>query len=514
MSVRFGSLVAAAAVLALVGPAKADSVQLKDGRFVDGLPLQVAGQEVVVKYKNGDVRVPLSMIETYFIEGQSPPIPDTDEARAKAALGLVPWKGKWVKPAERDKMIKDEVAKRRAEIEDAKKHSLWRNRYMFQSKDFSFESTMPPTLNQYYSQFLDAYYEAFKKDWNLGPLPKGFDPKLKVCFYPTLEDFEKIGGAHGALAYYRFVAPRELNFFNKRTDRRLTEMVMFHECTHYLVDLLGDGKVDYPHCIGEAMAEYYGGTAYDPVAKTMKIGGIQEGRLAEVKSDVDAGNMFPLEKFFATEGGQYEDYYWGWSFFHFLMSTPAYQKKFKSFVTDLARAKDVRREPRGDVAGLTVIKPAEYTRVFKDRMGIKELGPLEKEWHDYVRKLEPASVRGYEAAGKRAFQDGRVKFRAPRLLKKAIEMGSKDPETLTAYASCLRMKGEHEEALKVVDQAIALDPLDAELWADRSYLLRAKGDKEEADKTFALAKEMDPDANFIDFGAIQGALNGAGDDGK
>ncbi len=501
------TLAAFAAIVFAAVAASADMVQLADGRFVEGVPLQVDGTTLVVKYQNGDVKVPLSMVETYFIEGQAPPVPETEEAKAKVAQGLVPWKGKWVKPADRDKAMRKEIEARQTELAEAKKHGEWRNRYIFSSKHFEFESTLPPSMNEHYSRLLDAYFEVFKKDWSIN-VPKDWG-RLRVCIYPTREDFHKIGGVSGGvLAYYRFVPPRDLNFYNERTDRRMTETVMFHECNHYLVDLFGQG-LRYPHWIGEAMAEYYGASTYDPKTRTVKFGQIQEGRLAEVKSDIDAGKTFTLKQYI-EEGEHYEDYYWGWSFVHFMMSTPAYQKKFKQFFVDLARAKDVKRTPWSGGAGFVDVSNEECARVFKDRMGIKDYEALEKEWHAYVEKLEAPGVRGFEEAGKRAYREGRTKFRAPRLLKEAVDRGTRDPETLVSYARCLNQKGENEAAVATVDKAIEIDPLDADLWAQRGFLLRAMGDKDGAEKMLALAREMNPDGDYFDIGAV--LSQGGGDD--
>jgi tetratricopeptide (TPR) repeat protein len=500
MNVVRASSFAAVALLLLCKSASADMIQLKDGRFVDGVPMKLDGANLVLGFKNGDVKVPLSMVETYFIEGQAPPEPTTEDAKAKAAQGLVSWKGKWVKPADRDKAMKQEIESKRKEVEEAKAHSEWRNRYKFASKCFLFESTMPPSLNEYYASLLDSYFDVFKKDWNITEFPKGFDPKLKVCFYPNREDFQKIGGVSGGvLAYYRFVTPRELNFFNDRTDRRLTETVMFHECNHYLVDLFGY-PLRYPHFIGEAMAEYYGASTFDPRTKTVKFGQIQEGRLAEVKSDIDSGRWYSITDYMNAEKDNYEDYYWGWSFIHFMMSTPAYQKKFKTFFIDLARAKDVQRKATG--GEFRDVTTAECIRVFKDRMGIKDLNALEKEWHEYVKKLDAPTVRGYEESGKRSFHEGRP-IRAARLLKTAVDMGSKDVETLSCYASCLRNKDQYDEAIAIIDKALEIDPLDARLWAERGFALEGKGEKDAGKKFVELAKEIDPNDDYVDFlGAI------------
>jgi tetratricopeptide (TPR) repeat protein len=191
------------------------------------------------------------------------------------------------------------------------------------------------------------------------------------------------------------------------------------------------------------------------------------------------------------------------------MSTPAYQKKFKAFFVELAHGRGVDRRATGQGA-LEAVSTAEFVRVFKDKLGVKDLGALEKEWHEYVKKLDAPTVRGYEQAGKRAYGEGRTKFRAPRLLEKAVKMGSTDRDTFLCYSRCLRRKGEFDEALALVDKAIGVDPVDAELWAERSYLLRAKGEDDEAKRTLALAKEMDPDAEFYDFEEIAGRLRAGG----
>src|SRR5262249_35696486 len=156
----------------------------------------------------------------------------------------------------------------------------------------------------------------------------------------------------------------------------------------------------YPHFIGEAMAEYYGASTYDPKAKTVKFGQIQESRLAEIQSDIDAGTWFPLKDYLDAAKPHYEDYYWGWSFIHFMISTPKYEKNFKRFFVDLSRAKDVKRTPTGQ-GDFTSVTAEECVRVFKDRLGVKDLSALEKEWYEYVKKLDAPGVRGYEQAGKR-----------------------------------------------------------------------------------------------------------------
>jgi hypothetical protein len=427
----------------------------------------------------------------------------TDEAKAQRANGQVFYKGKWMKPEARAKAIKKDTETRKSEIAEAKAHAEWRNRYRFESKYFRFESTLSQAQNERYATLLDAYFEVFKKDWGVS-VPKDWG-KLKVCIYPDYESFLRGSGAsNGVGAYYKFVPnpDRELNFFNDRTDPRLTEMIMFHECNHYLTDLGSDG-LRYPMWIGESLAEYYGASIYDPRSKTVKFGQVQEGRLAEIRADIEGGKKIGLLDLIAGEA-RYESYTWGWSFFHFLMETPAYQKKFKQFFVDLAHASDVKRQPwgGGNNFKFTVVADDESLRVFKKRMGLPDAAAFEKlqaEWYAYVDKLEATNVRGYEQAGKKAYQNG-MRLRAIRLLKIAMTMGSRDPVSYLDLSRCLRAKPETlPEAFETMKKACEIDPLNADVWAERGFVVQLMGQKDEGKKLVDLAYELDPGGYFVDY---------------
>ena len=491
-----------------------DLLQLKDGRVVDDVPMKVDGQFVVVSYKNGEIRVPMPLVEDYVIGGCAPEAV-TEEAKAQRANGQVWYHGKWMTPIARDKSVKAELKQREDDIAEAKAHAEWRNRYKFDSKNFRFESTLSKPQNEHYSALLDAYFDYFKKDWGCS-VPKGWG-KLKVCIYPDYDSFCKGAGVGGGIQAYYLFAPipeRTLNFFNTRTDERTTEMTMFHECNHYLVDLFGEG-FRYPHWIGESMAEYFGGSTYDPKTHAVKIGQLQEGRLAEVRADLATGKKFPLvEMISKSTRNTYEDYYWGWSFTHFMMETPAYQKKFRQFFVDLAKAPDVKRETNrfGSFTQPTVTND-ECLRVFKKRMGLADadaFDKLEKEWYASIDKLEATNVRGYDEAGKTAAYSG-MRLRAIRLLKTAVEMGSKNSNTYMLLSGCLRVKPEGlGEALEAMKKACDIDPLNAECWAERGFVLQLMGQKDEGKKLVALAYELDPGGYFVDWQTLMHQADEAG----
>lgn len=504
---------AAALVLALAsaGAARADLLQMKDGRWIDGVKMRVEEKCVVLAYKNGDVRVPLDLVEDYVIEGAPPADAVTDEAKQKRADGLVQFRGKWMKPEARDKAVRDEIARRTAEMQDLRAHEEWRNRWKFETKNFKFESTLAPRIGEQYAATLEAYFEEMKKQWGL-KVPKDWG-KLTVCLYHDRKTFSQVAaGRGGVLAYYRFVEPRELDCFYDRLDPDFAMACALHEATHYLADLISEHS-NYPHWINEATAEYYGASVVDPKAHTVKIGAIQQGRLTELKSDIDAGKRMRLADLVGSSTGDYEHYYWGWSFVHFMMQTPAYAKRFKDFFFDLAKAKDVERV-RGDF-GLMGVTGDECLRVFMKRFKLDSLDALQAEWYAYIDRQESSGVSGYERAGAQAYSQGSVKFRAPRLLKAAIDGGSRSPQTFILYSRCLRMKRAPDaltESLAVIEKGIEVcDPLSADLWAERGYCLYSLDRKDEGKKCVELAREMNPDEPYLDLEILQ-ALNGGEDE--
>lgn len=490
------AVLGAAAVALLAVPATADLVQLKDGRIIDGVKMRKEGEKILLLYENGTVPVALDRVEDYVIEGVEPFEPKTEKEKAKRAEGLVPFRGKWVKVAVRQKQLAKEQAARKQAIEEHKKHEAWANRYRFKTKNFEFESTLNPDINEHFSELMETYFKEFSKFWKT-KVPKDWG-RLRVCFYHDIEYFQRTGGVGpGTLAYYRWVAPRELNFFHDRKDPQNTLAYMIHEANHYLTDLM-DEWFQYPHWVNEGMAEYYGSAVYDPVKKKMAVGAVQYYRLVEIRSDIDAGERWTVEKLVNDESRAYPHYSWGWSFVHFLMENKKYAKKFQKFFSDLARARDVERVPIPGADRFRRVTGKECARVFKKRMGVKNFDKLQAEWYAHIDSLDYNTVRGLETAGVRAFQEGRWRFRAPRLLEGAIEKGSTRPKAHIYYAMSLQLKQKSDEALQVLVDACGMDPLEPDFWAYRGYQLMQMNRKEEGRKFMDLAREMNPGEDYLD----------------
>jgi tetratricopeptide (TPR) repeat protein len=258
-----------------------------------------------------------------------------------------------------------------------------------------------------------------------------------------------------------------------------------------------------PHFPGESLAEYYGASSWDDKQKKLTVGLIQEGRLAEVESDIAGGDMMSLEKLITTDG-MYEHYTWGWSLVHFLMNSEKYGKKFQRFVTTLALGKDVKREVT-NFGGerLSAVDGPEILRVFMKSLDLRDkpaLAALEADWHKYVRsELQFVTPHGMETAGFKAISTYPARpIRAKKLLQQAIDAGSKNALAYNKLAEIIVQDGEIDRAIELWRKSIELDPLTAHFYSNLGHALIKKGKQDEGKRMVALAKELDPDDPYLD----------------
>jgi hypothetical protein len=509
ISVSRAAFLVASLACSLAAPAAADMLLLKDGRVVEGPKIEEQEDGYHVKFSNGEVVVPKDQVKDCLVQGDQGYVPRDDEEKARLEKGLVPFEGRWVPKAERDAAVGKKIAEKKKRLEEAKAHREWRNRYTVKTANFDFEFTIPPDVAKGYMELMETYYSVFTKYWGIQRPPKA--GKLKVCFYRDYDSFlETSGAGYGTLAYYRFVDPRELNFYYDRLDPEETIAIMFHEANHYLSHLV-DLDFSYPHCIGEAMAEYYGGSRWDPVKKQMDLGHVQDGRLTEVMTDMQGGEMKKLEDYLRGQLG-YDDYTWGWSFVHFMMETPKYTPKFKQFFLALARAKDIQRTGTG--RHRTVLGE-EFLRAFKKHMGVQDLSKLEQEWYEHVKALKFEGVRGYERAALAALSTGQ-KLKATRYFKLALEKGSKNPAVYLRYSSLLLSDNKAQEAVDLLKKGIPFDPMNADLYAALGRATRrldGDANKAEGKRLLELAREIDPDNVELDL-LIEEAVGKVGEAGN
>ena len=409
------------------------------------------------------------------------------------AKGMVLFDGKWVSESRRASLLKKKLEEKRAEIEENKDRSLWRNRHMETTKHFEFESTVPNHIFERFRDLMEAYYEEFAKEWKIRQ-PKDLG-KLKVCFYVDREAFHQISGAsRGVAGYFRFVEPMELDIYYDRRDLEFTEQVMYHEAGHYLQKLM-DPDFKVPHFPGESLAEYYGASKFDPKTKKLEVGLVLEHRLTQIKDDIASGKKIELEKMIRTPN-MFEHYSWGWSLVHFLMSDRTTAKQFQKFFKTLVSGKNVDRDRFG--FDLRTVPTEEVWRLFCDAHKLKtpeDIKSLESAWHEYVEEnLQFVTAAGYEKAGMSAVKGFPARpIRAKRLFQTAIDMGSTNARVYHEYGKLLEDDGDKDAALEHWKTALELDPLDGEIHFTVAKLQRERGQSEEALRIAKLAQELEPE---------------------
>ncbi len=479
-----------------------DSMQLTDGRFVTGPKMSRDEHGIVIHLKAGDVRVPSALVKETSVLDESGNSEELSEAdRKKMEKGLVKFEGKWVSKKSRQKLVDKRTKTTAARIAEAMKHSKWNDRYKWESKYFQFQYTIDPDIMKWWGGVMDEYYKVFSKYWGGIKPPSGFG-KLDVKFFHNNEYYDQVTGMAGTGGFFRFVPPLELDFYYDRLDNDWTLNVMFHETNHYLVWLLSP-NYRYPNWLNEGLAEYYGASVWNEKTRKLEVGGLLEGRLAQVQQDIIGDTWVTFDDMMPYPNIPGNYYGWAWTFVHFMMNSD-YEKNFKKLLRGFPKDK---HQPRKHLDygswRMSYHEPKEQKEIIKKFLKIKDLDKLQKEWHAYIKTLKPASARGYYQFGRSAINDG-MPIKATKMFEKSLSMGYDSPMVYVNYAKALerRPKKSHTSriqdyklAIEQLEKAIELDPVNALFRARYAQSLNSlaryeKKGNPEVEKQRGLASEL------------------------
>jgi tetratricopeptide (TPR) repeat protein len=492
--VRLGAVLAVA-LLWGAPAARADILELKDGRVVDGHEMTKVDGGIEIAFEHGKILVPDDLVEDWWKPGSDGQyVPKTDLEREKFVKGLVPWQGKWISKDRLASLQSKADEARHKRLEELKARHEWRNHVTVETKHFTFLHTLPDDLFIPFRDQFETYYEVFSKEWHVQMPPKG--PKPTVNIYHDERTFHEVSGApNGVLGYYAPFA-NDLNFYYDRERSGLTVDVMFHECTHLLTHLIDD-RFFYPPWIREGIAEYYGASEWDPETKTMHVGGLQVGRMAALWATVEDDEKWkPLDEMIKQEQLGPIEYAWAWSFCHFCMESPKYGDGFRKYFVGLAKDKRIPRVPV--MQGYLTVQPQAQIDALLRYLKVKSLDTLQEEWYAHIK--ETLAMKRATADIARAAQVfdayGEAK-KARRYYKKAIDAGCTEAAVYYRYAFLQNQEGRKDSALDLVQKAIAADPLHARARLLLGMLRYGDGDKAEGERLMALAAELDPDDTDI-----------------
>ena len=452
----------------LTSPLQADILLLKDGRVIDGPTMERGEEHCTVHFKNGDVLVPNGWIEDLFLTAD--------------LEGL---------PKNRRRSLEKQGQERLEQIEEALAHAEWGQAYEDETTNFRWKYTLPKRVAEMFQDRLESYYKIFAKEWRVKRDKR--KAKMMINFFANRKEFMRTSGAGGgALAYFMFLGDYDLCCFYDRLDMTSTEMVLYHEASHYLQKLLNE-DFKMPHWPGEGIAEYYGGALWDPQKKVLNVGLVQEGRLTEVKNDISSGELLTVEQIVLKDA--YTDYTWGWALIHFFMNDKALKKGFLKYANGLANDKKVNRQ-RGSF-NLLMVTPEESLRYLRECMKLNEDSDLEdltKRFHTYIEEeLVIEGAAGLEKAGMGAVQAGK-RIRARRLFSEANAAGGLSAVGCYQYAKIVR-SSDKNLARDLYRQATELAPLTGTYWYEYG---RLHTDEDEGKRLKALGMELDPEVGAYD----------------
>ncbi len=493
------ALAAFAAGLALSLPAqdKGGILVFKDGRWIQAPEIVVEGKTYKLLFPHGLVTVPSKLLlKAVLLDPAAKTKGLSKKDEAKVAKGLVPFEGRWIPRSRLKSILARERKKMLARLEEIKKHSQWRNRYKETTRHFAFEYTIPPEVARNYMNFFEVYWKVFNKRWKIRQPPR--EGKLKVCIYNNEKDFLRITGRpRGILGFFRFVAPIELNFFHDRRDPQLTLSVLWHECNHYFMHLFVQKGVQNPAWLEEGLAEYFGGSSWDPKTKKMVPGLIQEGRLVNLQDAMDGEEYMKLEKMLKIPHPQSGlEYAWYWSFCHMLFSKKKYARGFNTFIVKMAKDKTLKKEPWPGAPNFRWVKPDVQIALLKKCLKVKDLSALEKEWYEYIKGMKVHSARGYYEAALECRKWKRP-IRAGLYFKKALEL---DPDYIRAYegyADLLYDQDKYKEAREICKKGLEKDPINPNFYLILARVEVETGSKQKAERLCNLAMDLAPDDPWI-----------------
>jgi len=486
---------------ALLAPAAAaDMLSLKDGRFISDRKIERIVGGYHVQYEHGTVFVPDKLVADYFKAGADGAfVPRNDEEKAKVEKGLLPFEGGWIKKAKREKLIKAKVKAQEERLAQQKARRKWRNREIVKTKLFEFHHTLPDDLFAEFRSLFETYYKVFSKEWKIRP-SKDFG-KVTINIYHDEEYYQQVSGAQPGVVGWYMPADRDLHFFYDRDRHEFTVDVMFHEGNHMLTHMI-NVRMWYPSWLGEGMAEYYGASEWDAKAKTMELGRIQSSRLCVLWNQVEEREKkgkdnawHGLEELIKSQRIGAIGYSWAWSFCHFLLSSPKYQKGFKKFFKALGTDKKIKRVPYGP---FVTVPPDEQIRLLLKYLKVKDIRNLEKEWHQYIRKELALDLVELDWAGAGWIMSlyGERK-KAREFFEKAVAEGEQSGYVYYSYAKLLFDSDDRDQASTYVQKAIDADPFHARAWLLKGLCHIRKGKKDEGMKFIDLAMELDPDDSHI-----------------
>ena len=466
-------------------PLHADRLVTHDGRVLEVKQAREGPDgNYILTFESGEIVCPARFIASIEIEGDmSDYVPKTDDEKKKLADGYVRYKGKWLgKAAYQAELEKQNVA-RRLRTDELAEHSEFHDGWEKETKHFRIKTNTSPEILDYYAELLETYYDLMDKRVGIDPSPKLRRTKMQVNVYKSRDEFTEITRVPPGVAGFFSFQTEELNFYHDYMEPETSNWIALHEGTHLLTFLIEPQA--WPQIwVNEGIADFFGSATISRDKKgklVIEPGKLQLHRTLTVQQAIKEKKYVPLEELFQVEKSDFTafEYAHAWSFIYFLNNKSSeYEKKFKKFFKDfytIPQSVLYEYEPFPNQQGTAkIVPPEEVRRLLLEKLGVKDVAALEKEWLDFIAGIEISAPEARFKRGYNALREGNVEEFDEALtdLDAAITAGIEDPRAYWARGTLRRFKGSKLDDIQAdFEKTVELAPLVAGYRSELGLLL-------------------------------------------
>ena len=401
-------------VALLVVPAHADTLLLGDGPVVVGPRAEETPDGVTLHFEHGALRIPASRVLARYDAGS---------------------------PEER------------IQADAARRHRVWRNRYVEDAPPFRFETTTSRPVFHLHRDHLLAYHAALRAELGV-ETPDG--PPLPVCLHKDARDFQQIGGVSGGtVVYYRHVPPREIVSYDDPTSRATCLRALQWATASHVIGLAFPA-LSHRHPLHGALVDFYGAAEPqddDPAAFRF---GLPVGTFCEIlRHEVEAGRTPGIDRLEAAT----ERSAWSWAAVHLRMQDAEAETSF------LERLRELGPDVPDDLEAILAPGTPADRQAFEARL------------RDHVAALRPTTAVDWIAAGRAAEHLSDV-ARARDHYARALALVPGDPEACLCTARLAERHDPGEQAVRAWRAFLAVAPLEVEARESLAHALERLGELE------------------------------------
>jgi hypothetical protein len=257
----------------------------------------------------------------------------------------------------------------------------WEQAFPYRSQCYDVRTNTSADVAEYAGVLMDAVHYHYRLRFGIESTPRG-----RICIFRTKEDmFEyakkqcKWTPPDASVGFFTTAGGGTICAVWKELSGQKPENVLMHEGTHQFAHAVFRGAL--PVWLSEGFAVYFENSSFD--GRNLDVGRVPAGRLKQLQDKMRGDKHVTLEKLFATEQKDFgvDCYGAAWALV-FWLAHAGDARELKLHEAALGQfVADCRRNQKDG-------------KVLAGYLGRPNLAALEKEWKEWVLKLDPKDPYG------------------------------------------------------------------------------------------------------------------------